>query len=135
VYAFAQAAGPYEANTDAELTELAAQWETLDQDDRRALLTEIRSRMALTGKRPVVTIKSQRRYGRIVRDAEGNQVRIETTHVVRLKRVAPRIAEQPFGVGFEQRQVTEEGPTPEPVPGRDDEDSLPVIHVGTPASP
>ena len=147
--AFAQAVGPFEAKTDAELTELAAQWESLDQDDRRALLTEMRSRMERTGERPVLTIKSQRRYGRILRDAEGNQVRIQTTHVVRLKRVAPRGMQQPFGVGFEHRQVASDsaadpesaplreplrGPLREPsLPPNNAKAPLPVIHVGRPA--
>ena len=126
-------AGPYETKTDAELTLLTSQWESLDQEERRALLTEVRSRMAHTGKRPVMTIKAQRRYGRIVRDAEGNQVRIETTHVVRYRQIAPRGAGQPFGVGFEQRQVVSDDKPPESPPRGELDASLPVIQVGTPA--
>ena len=37
-----------------------------------------------SGKVPVLTIKTERRYGRIVRQPDGSLVRIETTeHVVR----------------------------------------------------
>ncbi len=113
----ALAANPYAEHTDVELTATAADWETLSEDDRRALLTEMRSRMALkkdAGK--VIAIKTQRRYGRIVRKPDGSLVRIETTeHLVRFQRVPDGVSEaasdelpgtagQAFGVGFEARR-------------------------------
>lgn len=101
-------ANPYREHSDAELTDLAAGWESLSEDDRRALLTEMRSRMAAKkdGTR-IIAIKTQRRYGRLVRQPDGSVVRIETTEqLVRYRRV-PEVGDgavsRPFGVGFEAR--------------------------------
>src|SRR5215470_6511982 len=56
----------YADKTDRELTELAAGWESLSEDERRALLTEIKARMHTNSdKAPVLTIQTERRYGRI----------------------------------------------------------------------
>jgi hypothetical protein len=104
------AATEYADRTDKQLTELAANWENLSEDERRALLTEIKARMhSSAGKVPVLTIKTERRYGRIVRQSDGSLVRIETTqqHTIRYR---PQLdaADQPFGVGFEQRSTTAE---------------------------
>ena len=101
-------ASPYAASTDVELTEIAAGWESLSEDNRRALLTEMRARMAVKkdGSR-IIAIKTQRRYGRLVRQPDGSVLRIETTErLVRFRRVpddgtAP--ANRAFGVGFEAR--------------------------------
>lgn len=101
-------ANPYHGHSDAQLTDLAAGWESLSEDDRRALLTEMRARMAAKkdGTR-IIAIKTQRRYGRMVRQPDGSVVRIETTEqLVRYRRVADDAAEavsRPFGVGFEAR--------------------------------
>src|SRR4030095_8034541 len=63
----------YADKTDKELTDLAAGWSGLTEDQRRALLTEIKGRMqANSNKRPVLTIKAERRYGRIVRQPDGS---------------------------------------------------------------
>jgi hypothetical protein len=104
---WADGATLYADKTDQELTELAAGWEGLSEDQRRALLTEIKARMqASSSKRPVLTIKTQRRYGRIVRRPDGSLVRIETTeHVVRYQPLPEGAGDRPFGVGFEQRAV------------------------------
>jgi hypothetical protein len=102
------AATLYADKTDKELTDLAAGWSGLSEDQRRALLTEIKARMQTnTNKRPVLTIKTERRYGRIVRQPDGSLLRIETTeHIVRYQRLPEDASDQPFGVGFEQRSVT-----------------------------
>jgi hypothetical protein len=101
------AATLYADKTDQELTELAAGWEALSEDQRRALLTEIKARMqSNSNKRPVLTIKTERRYGRIVRRPDGSLMRIETTeHVVRYQPLPEGAGDRPFGVGFEQRAV------------------------------
>ena len=101
------AATLYADKTDRELTELAAGWESLSEDQRRALLTEIKSRMhANSDKHPVLTIQTERRYGRIVRQPDGSLVRIETTeHVVRYQALPEDAGDRPFGLGFEQRVV------------------------------
>ena len=91
----------YAAKTDQELTALTAQWESLDAEQRRALLTEVKMRMARQrGPDGAIRITFQRRYGRIIRNPDGSVVRIETKVV----RVRPGTAgNQTFGVGFEQR--------------------------------
>lgn len=135
------AATLYADKSDRELTDLAAGWEALSEDQRRALLTEIKARMHTnSGKVPVLTIKTERRYGRIVRQPDGSLVRIETTeHVVRYQALPEDANDRPFGLGFEQRVVA--GSTPPPgaeaaapaaqtppiaAPGQ----QPPVIHVG-----
>jgi hypothetical protein len=117
----------YAGRTDHELTTLAADWETLSEEERRALLTEMRGRMAQVknDERPaqVIAIRTQRRYGRLVRQPDGSLVRVETTEqIVRYERVADgRAGDRPFGVGFERRtepSVTAPAPsasTPTPV--------------------
>jgi len=101
------AATLYADKTDKELTDLAAGWSGLSEAERRALLTEIKARMqANSNKRPVLTIKTERRYGRIVRQPDGSLIRIETTeHIVRYQPLPEDASDQPFGVGFEQRSV------------------------------
>ena len=113
------AATLYADKTDRELTELAAGWESLSEDQRRALLTEIKSRMhANSDKHPVLTIQTERRYGRIVRQPDGSLVRIETTeHVVRYQALPEDAGDRPFGLGFEQRVVA--GGAPPPAAGND----------------
>ena len=137
------AATLYADKSDRELTDLAAGWESLSEDQRRALLTEIKARMHTNaGKVPVLTIKTERRYGRIVRQPDGSLVRIETTeHVVRYQALPEDAGDRPFGLGFEQRVVAGGTPPPgaetaapvqtppTPAPGQQ---QPPVIHVGNP---
>jgi hypothetical protein len=137
------AATLYADKSDRELTDLAAGWESLSEDQRRALLTEIKARMHTNaGKVPVLTIKTERRYGRIVRQPDGSLVRIETTeHVVRFQAMPEGAGDRPFGLGFEQRVVAggganstdaeKAGPSqtsPALVPAQQ---QPPVINVGT----
>ena len=129
----ADAATLYADKTDRELTDLAAGWDGLSEDQRRALLTEIKARMqANSNKRPVLTIKTERRYGRIVRQPDGSLLRIETTeHVVRYQTLPEDAGDRPFGVGFEQRVVAggTATPAPETTPPPN---ATPVIPVGSP---
>jgi hypothetical protein len=97
---------PFAERTDVQLTELAAQWEGLDIDQRRALLTEVKHRMAASeAPERIISIKTRRRYGRTYRRADGSLVRIETTEeVLRYHRPVIAIDEnQAFGMGFERR--------------------------------
>jgi len=136
---WADAATLYADKSDRELTDLAAGWESLSEEQRRALLTEIKARMHTnSGKVPVLTIKTERRYGRIVRQPDGSLVRIETTeHVVRYQALPEDASDRPFGLGFEQRVVAGGAPPtgaaaapvqtpPVAAPGQ----QPPVIHVG-----
>lgn len=134
--------------TDAELTDLAADWSTLDDGQRTELIQETRQRMRPTdqavrapaaptdaqrqagrsnaasantnsslanparanpGVAPQATQRrtiERRRYGRLVRKADGSVVRIET-QVVRIQGADPRRA---YGVGFERRHSQPSGP-------------------------
>lgn len=95
------------SKTDAELTELTAQWSTLSPSERRTLLAEVRGRMAANQQalRPM-GIRVQRRYGRVVRKADGSVV-VQTRVVrVRPREAQPATSSRPtvtFGIGFEQR--------------------------------
>jgi hypothetical protein len=111
----------YAAKSDQELTALTAQWESLDVDQRRALLTEVKMRMARQrGPDGSIHVTFQRRYGRIIRNPDGSVVRIETNVV----RVRPGAASnQTYGVGFEQRASG----------GQQDAQSPPVITVKDPS--
>lgn len=103
---------PYAGRSDDELTALAADWDALDRHQRRALLTEIKLRMARNGERKgVIHIRTERRYGRIIRQSDGRVIRIET-QVVRVRPVNPEDlkARQSFGVGFEHRIGRREEP-------------------------
>jgi hypothetical protein len=96
----------YAEKTDTELTELTAQWDSLDDTQRRALLTEVKMRMARSkGRDGVIRIRTLRRYGRIIRKSDGSVVRIET-RVVRVRPARP--GTQSYGVGFEQRAARKE---------------------------
>jgi hypothetical protein len=97
----------YAEHSDAELTALAADWDTLDVHQRRALLTEMRSRMASqdAGAGAVIHIRTERRYGRIIQRPDGSIIRVET-QVVRVRPVPEETLLRQsggFGVGFERR--------------------------------
>jgi hypothetical protein len=135
--AWAHADTLYTDKTDSELTELAAGWESLSEDERRALLTEIKARMHTNSdKVPVLTIQTERRYGRIVRQPDGSLVRIETTeHIVRYQPLPADAGDRQFGVGFEQRTVTggaqpPQSPTPPPSAAPPNAPPVPVMQVG-----
>lgn len=106
----------YGDHSDEELTALAADWDALDRHQRRALLTEMKTRMARRGTSDegVLHIRTERRYGRLIRQPDGRVLRIET-QVVHVRPIDPQQAEQAgarvqqagsrrgFGVGFERR--------------------------------
>lgn len=98
----------YRAFSDEQLTEQAARWDALDKHQRRALLTEMKARMARSGRGgPVLHIRTERRYGRLIRQPDGRVIRIEA-NVVRVQPVTPEMlarvrARGGFGVGFERR--------------------------------
>lgn len=96
----------YAEKTHQELTELTAQWDSLDDSQRRALLTEVKMRMARSkGRDGVIRIRTQRRYGRIIRKSDGSVLRIET-RVVRVRPARP--GKESYGVGFERRVARKE---------------------------
>jgi hypothetical protein len=96
---------PYREYTDQDLTALAADWDSLDRHQRRALLTEMKLRMARKGNEVnLLHIRTERRYGRLIRKSDGRVIRIET-QVVHVRPVKPEdlSARRSFGIGFEHR--------------------------------
>jgi hypothetical protein len=98
---------PYSNRSDEELTALAASWDALGQHERRSLLTEMKRRMARKGDHSgVIRIRTERRYGRIIRQPDGRVIRIET-QVVHVRPLDEDDIEEParqgYGVGFERR--------------------------------
>ena len=104
----------YSAKTDQELNVLLADWDTLREDEQRALLPEVKLRMIRSKDRGgVFRIRTERRYGRIVRRADGKVLRFETG-VIRIQPVPKD--QQGYGVGFEQRHAQREGSQPQTAP-------------------
>ncbi len=107
------------ASSDVELTTLTARWAELNPGERRALLAEVRSRMVRSSQpsRPKMSVRVQRKYGRVVRKSDGSVV-VET----RVVQVRPREQVRPrddgsratFGVGFEQRSKRSAKPPQQP---------------------
>ena len=86
----------YAEATDRELTELAARWNDLSAGQRRALLSEMKLRMARQGAaNDGLRIAVTRRYGTLVRHPNGATLRIELRSV--------QNAQPGFGAGFERR--------------------------------
>lgn len=98
----------YSSLTHHQLTKIGARWDALSDPERQGLLQEVKLRMARQrGSDRTLQIRTQRRYGRIVRRSDGQVLRIETK-VVRVQPV-PRVpAERSFGVGFERRSADPE---------------------------
>lgn len=92
----------YAEASDAELRALHADWDALGSEERRALLTEVHRRMVAAGKKPVLRIRAERRFGYRVPQPDGSVVEIERREeIVRYRELDPA---QPFGVGFEERR-------------------------------
>jgi hypothetical protein len=108
--------GNLSTKTDTELTELTAQWASLNPSQRRELLAEVRGRMVANQQaRPVgvpsstgLRVRVQRQYGRVVRRKSDGSVIVET----RVVQVRPQSidgvpqARVTFGIGFERRSQT-----------------------------
>ena len=132
----------FQSYTDEELSEVAADWQSLTSEERRDYFIEVRRRMAEAGK-PVdperlPQIVGERRFGRIIPQPDGSVLHIEG--VVRYRGSGKggggvKDGENPvqdasqtetppdYGTGFEQRveqagvaeDVQEQGPVTVPV--------------------
>ena len=124
----ARAATLYADRSDDELTQIAAGWEQLTQEERRELLSEVRTRMAKARVAvPMVRIQTQRRYGRIIQQPDGSVLHIERREgTVEYRPMPEDAAGQPFGVGFEHRLGA---------PVESDSDSRSASPQSTPAIP
>ena len=94
----------YATLSDADLTQMGTRWETLTAEERRALLQEVKQRMARDRSRQGgLKIRTTRQYG-VVRKADGTTVRVER-QIVRVVPANPnRAGRVTFGMGFERRQ-------------------------------
>ena len=87
----------YANASDEQLTALAAHWDELAAAERRALLSEVKMRMARHegGGNGVLSIRLTRRYGAVPQGQGGGQLRIRLG--------TGKANAKEFGVGFEQR--------------------------------
>lgn len=117
----------YAGKSDEELTALSARWQDLPSLDRQVLIREVKLRMARQrGRKGSVQIRTERRFGRLLRQADGSVVRVET----RVVRVRPansaakpaadsaeatspvRMRKSAYGAGFERRSAPTAPPPP-----------------------
>ncbi len=95
--------------TNQELDALGARWGYLSAPERRALLAEVRRRMAqnngVSGNTGKVRIQATRQFG-VVKRPDGTTVRVER----RIIRMIP--VDQGYGTGFEQRAARDDGSLP-----------------------
>ena len=120
----------FSERSDQELTILlATELDSLDEAQRRALISEVKLRMARNkGGDRAIRLQTQRRYGRrVIRQRDGSVVRIQT-QVVRVRPVPD--GQSPFGVGFEQRSKKSPQATP-PAPA--EATAPPVMTVNEPS--
>lgn len=102
----------YAAKSDVELTNLSAQLQELPRLDQRVLLREVKMRMARQrGRKGSVQIRTERRFGRLLRQADGSVVRVET-RVVQVRPATKdeqtsqvRVRKSGYGTGFGRRAV------------------------------
>ncbi len=133
----------YASVSDQELTDIAAHWDDLDAQERRALLLEVKTRMKRKGAtQGILRFKVGRRYGAVIRHADGTTATLhidirsvkrggqgrQGSNLPAATPEAPSVQEgtQGFGVGFERR-IQRGGDAP-PVP----ESEPPVIRVADP---
>ncbi len=106
----------YAAKSDKELTNLSAQWQELPRLDQQVLLREVKMRMARQrGRKGSVQIRTERRFGRLLRQADGSVVRVET-RVVQVRPATKdeqanqvRVRKSGYGTGFGRRAVQGSG--------------------------
>lgn len=99
--------------TDAQLTEVAGQWQSLDKEARRDFFIEVRRRMGEKGATQPIRVRGERRFGQVIRRPDGSVMRIE--RVIRFKARGPNRPPAPveYGKGFEQR-VAQDAAGPQP---------------------
>jgi hypothetical protein len=96
--------------SDEELTEIARRWADLGPDERNALVTEVKARMARRGSPGVLRIRLERRYGTVVRARNGTVLRIERVQRVITQPGQP--AQVLAGSGAAQEEAAPGDPAP-----------------------
>ena len=141
----------FQSYTDEELSEVAADWQSLTSEERRDYFIEVRRRMAEAGKKPpdperLPQIVGERRFGRIIPQPDGSVLHIEgvvryrgsgkggedreggSENGVGVKDVSQTETPPDYGTGFEQRVeqagVAEDSQEQRPV-------TVPVVAVAT----
>ena len=108
----------YANASDAELTALGARWNDLSSNERQALLSEVKMRMARARSQGAATgvlrIKLRRRYGAVPPGVANGNLRIRVT----TRKQGSKPSGKPFGVGFEQRTKQRNGSVPQAVEPR-----------------
>ena len=112
----------YASVSDEDLTAIAARWDDLDAQQRRALLSEVKMRMKRNGTAEgVLQVNVRRRYGTVVRHPNG------ATATLRVEvRSVKKQGSQDFGTGFERR-AGQDDDAPEEL-----EPDPPVLRVADP---
>ena len=112
----------YASVNDEDLTAIAARWDNLSAQQRRALLSEIKMRMKRNGNAEgVLRVNVRRRYGTVVRHRNG------ATATLRVEvRSVKKQGSEDFGVGFEKRAGKDDAAPEEAEP------DSPVIRVADP---
>ena len=113
---------PYAMLTNEQLAGVADRWDALDQDQRRWFFAEVRKRLTADGGAADIPIRSNVRFGQVVRARDGTVVRIGKVEVARQPRAAAsRNDPRAYGFGFERRRSGQREPMipivrPEPLP-------------------
>lgn len=121
----------YAAKSDSELTNLSAQLRELPPLDQQVLLREVKMRMARQrGRKGSVQIRTERRFGRLLRQPDGSVVRVET-RVVRVRPATKGEQKTRYGTGFERRTAPS---NPAVVPVEAQLEAQPVIKSASKAA-
>ena len=110
----------YGEYTDAQLTEVAGQWQSLDKEARRDFFIEVRRRMGEQGAAQPIRVRGERRFGQVIRRPDGSVMRIERVIRFNARGSTGRPVPVEYGKGFEQRvaQDVAEGPPAKPPAGK-----------------
>ena len=100
----------YAVYSDAELTEVAGQWQSLDDEARRDFFIEVRRRMGEPSAVQSIPVRVERRFGKLIRGPNGTVLRIERFTRFEARRPNPQPAPPvEYGTGFEQRVADKRG--------------------------
>ena len=117
----------YASVSDEDLTAIAARWDGLSAQQRRALLSEVKLRMRQnSGGERVLRANTSRRYGTVVRHANGARATLRVEVRAAKKHGKQAKGDQDYGVGFERR-ARQDRPVPEVA-----EPEAPVVRVADP---
>lgn len=103
---------PYTGFSDKALSELAGDWQSLDQDKRRWLFIEVRKRMATGESHIEIPVSQQSRFGRAAEEAGDPGVWMRDADAIQAE--PAHLDDGDYGHGFERRAQEPEGRHPPP---------------------